>query len=94
MYTWGTDLTLGYVPHANISPLRIHFEAIGLNVGISGQNVGATGHNVGATGQNVGATGQNVGATGQDMRTIGGHRPERWGLPARTWRTPRLLNKQ
>ncbi len=87
MYTWGTDLTLGYVPHANISPLRIHFEAIGLNVGISG-------HNVGATGQNVGATGQNVGATGQDMRTIGGHRPERWGLPARTWRTPRLLNKQ
>ena len=87
MYTWGTDLTLGYVPHANISPLRIHFEAIGLNVGISG-------HNVGATGQNVGATGQNVGATGQDMRTIGGHRPERWGLPARTWRTPRLLHKQ
>ena len=87
MYTWGTDLTLWYVPHANISPLRIHFEAIGLNVGISG-------HNVGATGQNVGATGQNVGATGQDMRTIGGHRPERWGLPARTWRTPRLLNKQ
>ena len=80
MYTWGTDLTLGYVPHANISPLRIHFEAIGLNVGISGHNVGATG--------------QNVGATGQDMRTIGGHRPERWGLPARTWRTPRLLNKQ